>query len=263
MAVERVEINEPVQGEQMTLEEQLAKQEAENPQLAEQPQQELSGQNEEQGEENLILGKFKTQEALVEAYENLEKKLGSQQPEEQQENNQVEGTEEGNSPLSNAIEEAAEFYSDKGELSEDHYKELAKIGITKDIVDTYVKGQQSMMASEEAEIMNSIGGQENYSSMAEWARDNLPEDEINSFDQIVQSSTPEAAKMAAKGLYARYLSEAGGQAVNIATGSTSGDAIQPFNSNAQVVEAINDRRYEVDPAYRAEVERRIEVSTNI
>ena len=114
MAVERVEINEPVQGEQMTLEGQLAKQEAENPQLAEQPQQELSGQNEEQGEENLILGKFKTQEALVEAYENLEKKLGSQQPEEQQENNQVEGTEEGNSPLSNAIEEAAEFLGPTG-----------------------------------------------------------------------------------------------------------------------------------------------------
>ena len=51
--------------------------------------------------------------------------------------------------------------------------------------------------------------------------------------------------------------------MNIAKGNTSGAAIQPFNINAQVVEAINDRRYEIDPAYRAEVEKRISVSTNI
>ena len=46
MSVERVEINEPVEGEQMTLEDQLAKQEAEGiGQAPEEPtQQEPSGQ---------------------------------------------------------------------------------------------------------------------------------------------------------------------------------------------------------------------------
>ena len=51
--------------------------------------------------------------------------------------------------------------------------------------------------------------------------------------------------------------------MNIAKGGTSKAAVTPFNSNAQVVEAINDRRYENDPAYRAEVEKRISVSPNI
>ena len=114
-----------------------------------------------------------------------------------------------------------------------------------------------------ADIRNTVGGQDNYNQMVEWASANLSEEDINSYDDIVSTGSPEAAKMAAKGMYARYMSETGGQSVNIAKGGTSGAAIQPFNSNAQVVEAINDRRYEVDPAYRAEVERRISVSTNI
>ena len=119
------------------------------------------------------------------------------------------------------------------------------------------------MEAEAASITNSIGGQENYDAMVQWASANLPEAEVDSYDDIVSTGTTEAAKMAVKGMYARYLSENGGSSMNIAKGNTSGAAIQPFNSNAQVVEAINDRRYEIDPAYRAEVEKRISVSTNI
>lgn len=99
--------------------------------------------------------------------------------------------------------------------------------------------------------------------MIDWATTSLPSSEINSFNEIVSTGSKEAANMAVKGLYARYMGESGQSSVNIAKGGTSKAAVQPFNSNAQVVEAMNDRRYQNDPAYRAEVERRISVSSNI
>ena len=261
--MEQYTINEKQETEEgnISLEEQLAQQE----EAQQQQQQSPSGSEEEQQqkEEDLILGKFKSQEDLAEAYENLEKKLGEKQSQEQQTQTEDEGDPNSESnDVSNAIEDAAIAYAENGELSEANYKELEKLNITKDIVDTYIRGQQALISAEEVEITNSIGGQENYEAMAEWARNNLPGEEIDSFDQIVESSTPEAAKMAVKGLYARFLSE-GGQQPNIRQGQTSGSAVQPFQSNAQVVEAMRDKRYENDPAYREEVERRLAVSTRV
>tara|TARA_Y100000401_G_scaffold15553_1_gene10574 strand:- start:14427 stop:15233 length:807 start_codon:yes stop_codon:yes gene_type:complete len=268
MSVERVEINEPVEGEQMSLEDQLAQQEAENPNLVQQEEQEQPIQQEPSGQEvsdeqELILGKFKSQEDLAQAYENLEKKIGEQQQTSKEEGQQEEEAPVQQGNVSNAIQEASDAYLEKGELSEANYKALEESGIPRDFVDAYVRGQEATIESEMAEIRSTVGGQDNYNQMIEWASANLPEEDINSYDDIVSTGTPEAAKMAAKGMYARYMSETGGESMNIAKGGTSGAAIQPFNSNAQVVEAINDRRYEMDPAYRAEVERRISVSTNI
>ena len=268
MSVERVEINEPVEGEQMSLEDQLAQQEAENPNLVQQEEQEQPIQQEPSGQEvseeqELILGKFKSQEDLVQAYENLEKKIGQQQQTSKEEGQQQEEASVQQGNVSNAIEEASNAYLENGELSEANYKALEESGIPRDFVDAYVRGQEATIESEMADIRNTVGGQDNYNEMVEWASANLSEEDINSYDDIVSTGSPEAAKMAAKGMYARYMSETGGQSVNIAKGGTSGAAIQPFASNAQVVEAINDRRYEIDPAYRAEVERRISVSTNI
>jgi len=165
-------------------------------------------------------------------------------------------------PVSKAIQDASDAFYENGELTEDNFKALEENGIPREFVEAYVKGQEASMQSEVVEITNSIGGQENYDAMVEWASNTLPSEEIDSFDQIVSESTPEAAKMAVKGLYARFLSE-GGQQPSIRQGNTSGAAVQPFQSNAQVVEAMRDKRYENDPAYREEVERRLAVSTRV
>ena len=252
-------VNEKQETEEgnMSLEEQLAQQEAAKTSEGQPP----SGSEEQQpeAEEELILGKFRSQEDLAEAYENLERKLGETR---QQDQVSEENSTEQNSNVSEAIQNASDAFYNEGALSEENYKALEENGIPREFVEAYVRGQEATMESEVADITNSIGGQENYEAMSEWARNNLPSEEIDSFDQIVESSTPDAAKMAVKGLYARFISE-GGQQPTIRQGQTSGSAVQPFNSSAQVVEAMKDRRYETDPAYREEVERRLAVSTRV
>ena len=269
MAVEKVEINEPVEGEQMSLEEQLAQQEAENPNLVQQEEEEQPTQQEPSGQDNnnnnsneeqeLILGKFKSQEDLIKAYSELEKAQSSRQ--DKPSNEQGEEVSEVN--VSSAIQNASDAFYENGELSEDNFQALEQSGIPREFVEAYVRGQEATMEAEVSSITNSIGGQENYDAMVQWASANLPEAEVDSYDDIVSTGTTDAATMAVKGMYARYLSENGGSSMNIAKGGTSGAAIQPFNSNAQVVEAMNDPRYQNDPAYRADVEKRISVSPNV
>jgi hypothetical protein len=266
MAVERVEINEPVEGEQMSLEDQLAQQEAENPALKEQEeptQREPSGQD-NNNEENpdWLPKKFKTPEELAKAYTQLEKERGKASEPNNKEQ-QEEAPQKTVAPLSDAIQQASDAFYKEGELSEDNIKALEENGIPREFVDAYVKGQQATMDAEVESIRASVGGQENYDAMVDWASDNLSAAEIDAFDQMVTSGSAEATKMAVKGLYARYTGESGESGVNIAKGGTSKAAVQPFNSSAHVVEAINDRRYQNDPAYRAEVERRIAASPNI
>tara|TARA_R100001463_G_scaffold50664_6_gene101120 strand:- start:3668 stop:4459 length:792 start_codon:yes stop_codon:yes gene_type:complete len=263
--MEQYTINEKQETEEgnISLEDQLAQQEAAKESEGQPP----SGQEEQQpssAEEELILGKFKSQEDLAEAYENLEKKLSEKQPEAEPETEaKDEGDTNSDSNISNAIEDASIAFAEKGELTDKHYQDLEKLGLSRDLVDSYAKGQQALANNEQAEITNSVGGQENYDAMAEWASNNLPDNEIDAFDKIVTESSAEAATMAVKGLYARYMSEAGGLPTNIRQGQTSGASVQPFQSNAQVVEAMRDKRYENDPAYREDVERRLAVSTRV
>ena len=252
--MERYEINEPTEGEEMSLEAELAQQEE-----AKQP--EPSGQEEPQEEsEDLILGKFKSQEDLAKAYENLEKKFSEEQPK-KEEQPKGENEEIATPNVSDAIKEASNAFEESGELSEDNFKALEDNGIPREFVEAYVKGQQATVEAEATAITDSIGGQDNYDAMLEWAKDSLSKGEVESYDEMVTKGSQNAATMAVKGLYARFVGETGQRPVKITQGQTSGVAVQPFNSNKQIVEAMKDSRYENDPAYRADIEQRISVSS--
>jgi hypothetical protein len=116
--------------------------------------------------------------------------------------------------------------------------------------------------SEALEVQDTIGGRGNYEAMTEWAKENLTDTDIDAYDDVVTNGSLEQAKMAVQGMYARFVG-GGGQAPNLTQGSTSGDSVKPFNSAAQVTEAMSDKRYSTDPAYRATVEKRLQVSNVI
>ena len=274
--MQRVEVNEPTAEEKVnpTLEEELemqqkARAEKENGGQSnitpeqEQPETTPEGQPESEEEEEIIEErpewlpeKFKSPEDLAKAYSELEKL--------QSDNNNNNNADEEEQPetvgVSDAIQNASDDYYTNGELSPENYRALEESGIPREFVDAYVKGQEATMEAEVTTITNSVGGQQNYDDMVQWAQANLPDSEIDSYDELVSTGSTEVATMAVKGLYARYMSEGGGSSVNIAKGSTSGSTVQPFGSMAQVTDAMKDKRYQNDPAYRKEIEQRISVS---
>tara|TARA_Y100000361_G_scaffold67705_1_gene59622 strand:- start:5846 stop:6613 length:768 start_codon:yes stop_codon:yes gene_type:complete len=252
--MEKVVINEPTEGENLSLEEELKMQEearAKNgtaePNVTESTEERPEWLNE----------KFKSPEELAKAYEELERKQGG---EEEQETESEDGDVESESDSSdNPISLAQDYYNENGELSEDMYKGLADAGIPKELVDSYIAGQEAILGNETKQIQDSIGGPEVYESMVEWAQNNLTDEEITAYDDVVSEGTLEQSKMAVAGMFARF-KDAGGKAPELLSGSTTGSAVKPFRSAAQVTEAMRDPRYQNDPAYRAEVERRLAVS---
>ena len=214
--------------------------------------------------------KFKSAEDMANAYSELEKKLGAganeqeQQQEEEQptndEQNEEDNTEQ-NTDTTNVIAEASrEFFENDGVISEETYKNLADAGLPKELVDSYAAGQQALMNSEEGSIKAVADG--NWDAMAEWASNNLSQEEIDTFDDIVQSGTVEQAKLAAKGLYAQFKAE-NGVTPKLTQGSVTGSATMPFRSNQELARAMSDPRYKSgDKAYHEEIDRRIAVSHN-
>jgi len=153
---------------------------------------------------------------------------------------------------------SSEFF-EKGSLSPDSYKELSKMGYPRSVVDQFIEGQKARMTLEENQILSEIGGKDEYTAMTEWAGKNMKQAEIEAYNRAVESGDLNSAMFAVKGLQARYKAASGAAEPRFVQGGKA--APGGFDSVAQVVAAMSDRRYSTDPAYRAEVERKIANST--
>lgn len=202
-----------------------------------------------------ILGKFETQADLEKAYKELESKVGQAKEETKQDQGlEIEQTAE-------KVVEAAgldmasleQEFMDKGELGEDSLAKLESQGISKDIVNNYIEGQRALAQQIESDVKSIAGGNDGYSEMMAWAKDNLSADEKDAYNRIVNGRDLDATKMAVQGLKARMNNEA---EPNLVRGKPAASQEQ-FTSVAQVTAAMSDPRYSKDPAYRQEVQDKI------
>ena len=88
--------------------------------------------------------------------------------------------------------------------------------------------------------------------MIQWAAQNLSENEIGMYDAVMDRGDPLSMFFAIQALSARYYDSVG-QDGELLTGSAPVAQAQGFRSQAEVVRAMNDPRYESDPAYRQDV----------
>ena len=230
--------------------------------------EEQAGEEQQVDRPDWLPEKFKSPEDMAQAYSELEKKMGQgtneEQPAETTEDN--EGDVQDDKPDDNenadynaaVVDASKEFFENDGQLSEETYEKLAKAGLPKELVDSYAAGQQALLQSEEGEIKSVANGQ--FDAMAEWANDNLEQEEINAFDDIVTTGTKEQAKFAVKSLYDRY-TQANGSSPKLVQGAVTGGSTMPFKSMQELARAQSDPRYKSgDKAYHEEIDRRLSVS---
>ena len=243
---------------------------ADQPEFNEAEQEALAiGEQAAADQNEMLAGKFKSAEDLEQAYIELQKKLGSQnEPEETEEVREQETSEEvepseQETLLSNA---SAEWY-EKGELSEETVKSLTAMS-SEELLDTYMKMQ--INAPESAPVadlsdqqVNNIkslaGGEEQYGQLVGWAAENLPEETVKGFDSLIESGNEQAISLAVKGLMAEYENQNGFEG-QMLSGKPAVDKADVFRSQAEVVEAMGDPRYDRDPAYRQDVFQKLERS---
>ena len=203
--------------------------------------------------------KFKSAEDLAKAYSELEKKQSTPEPIQPQE---PEDKTYENETTPNAMDKFYNEYAQEGELSEKSYNELESMGLSKDLVDGYIAGQMAIADNDVATIHNLVGGKDNYSKVIEFASQNLSEAEKDAFNSTLDNGSIEQVKFAVQAIASRagINAEQPQQMINGDSVETSSDV---FESVAQVTEAMNDRRYETDPAYRKKVAEKIARSTQI
>lgn len=151
-------------------------------------------------------------------------------------------------------------YAQNGNLSDDHFAALEKVGIPRQMAEQYVEGQKALNSQRRAEVLSTIGGEEAYKAVTEWAAKNLSADEIKSYNTIVSGSDINASKIAIAGLNARYAA-ANGSEPKLISGETGQSAFTGFRSTAELKTAMADPRYKTDPAYRQDVQNRLAVSS--
>ena len=264
--MESVQINEQTNPENISLEQEAemqeqARLEKEKSQFSQDETQNTDESVESSGEERpeWLPEKFQSPEDLAKAYSELEKQYHSKA-----EKNDEEPTESNPSSeqVNSTIKTASDEYAEYGQLSEETFKALEANGISRNLVDLYISGIEAVSQQQSESLMNEVGGEANYKAMSKWASTALTDDEQEVFNNTVESGDTKAALMAIRGLYARYTSD-GGRSVNLYQGDTVGAGVSPFNSAAQVTEAMKDPRYAKDPAYRAHIEKRLSISNVI
>ena len=171
----------------------------------------------ERGEEPLLAGKFKDTSSLEQAYLELQRKLGEPREDVRDE----EGDEETEAP--EEVEETSEE-TETEQLTEAQAQELFKM----------------------------VGGEKAYKSMISWAGQNLSQAEIGMYDSVMGSGNPNAIFFAVQALSAKY-TDATGKDGQMLTGRGSADKDNSFRSQAELVQAMSDPRYDRDPAYRRDV----------
>ena len=183
----------------------------------------------EGGEESLLAGKYKSPQELEQAYVELQKKLG--EPREEADGEEAEDEEVTKSESTSDDEDDDDKEEVDNNLSEDQAKFL----------------------------MDMVGGDKAYKSMLDWAGENFSKEEIGMYDSVMAAGNPNAIFFAIQALQARYGESVGTDGQTLTGRGASGDN-DSFKSQAELVAAMSDSRYDKDPAYRKDVIRRLENS---
>ena len=108
-------------------------------------------------------------------------------------------------------------------------------------------------------LMDMVGGDKAYKSMLDWAAENFSKEEVEMYDGVMGSGNANAIYYAIQALQARYNDSVGSDGETL-TGRDAADTDDSFKSQAELVAAMSDPRYDRDPAYRADLMRRLENS---
>ena len=254
--------------------------------LTEAEQESLAvGEEMEAQQEQLLAGKYKNAEDLEKAYVELQKKLGGEGTEDseptrdsdvsddgEKTSEEKEETKEDSPALALVNEAAAEYWDNDKSLSEDTMAKLGEMSGS-DLLSAYLQAQQANpidQAPEPADLTTQditdvravAGGEKEYATMVQWAADNMDKSEVESFDSLLASGNVGAIKLAVAGIKAQY-DNVNGYEGTMLSGKPATTSKDVFRSQAELVSAMSDPRYEKDPAYRQDLIEKLDRSQNV
>lgn len=242
------------------------------------------------GGDDLLAGKFKTQEDLVNAYKALESKLGQQQPQQQtaedtttgtdpdDEGNQTTGEDgagedgtDGDDPYAIYGEtvgaalksaevdpkEAAAEFEETGTLSDEKFDQFEKAGFPREMVEAYLRGAAASRESQAEDINAQIeqakaiaGGDEGYAQLQTWMAQNMDQAAIEAFNAEVASGDLARIQIAIQKAAAARTADMGTEG-KLRTGQAAAEGV--YASEAEYLEDMAKPEYKASQAFRDRV----------
>jgi len=201
---------------------------ADQPELNADEQESLAIAEANEGEQQqLLAGKFDSPQSLEQAYLELQKKLGESREEEPDDDDEPG-------------EESDEEYDDSDE-------------------DDSAEPEGQLTEEQADQLHEMVGGEKAYQSMLEWAAQNFSQEEIDMYDSVMGSGNANSIYFAVQALANTYFDNVGSEG-ELLTGRGSAESNAIFRSQSELVQAMNDPRYDNDPAYRSDVMTKLENS---
>ncbi len=216
-------------------------------------------------QDQLLAGKYKNAQELEKAYIELQGKLGESKEDTETTTAKEEPEEkptlsEGATLITSASEE---YFANDNKLSDETLAKFSSMS-SQDLIKAYMEVQSSpefqqqqqapaeISEAQVNQIKNTAGGEEAYSNIINWAKVNVPKEQISAFDDVVNTGNVQAINLAVAGLKAQY-DNANGVEGRMVTGKAPTNSGDIYRSQAELVSAMNDPRYDRDPAYRQDV----------
>ena len=216
-------------------------------------------------QDQLLAGKYKNAQELEKAYIELQGKLGESKEDTETTTAKEEPEEkptlsEGATLITSASEE---YFANDNKLSDETLAKFSAMS-SQDLIKAYMEVQSSpefqqqqaapveISEAQVNQIKNAAGGDAAYSNIINWSKANLPKEQLSAFDNVVDTGNVQAINLAVAGLKAQY-DNANGVEGRMVTGKAPTNSGDVFRSQQELVAAMNDVRYDRDPAYRQDV----------
>ena len=220
------------------------------------------GEQMEAEQEQLLAGKYKNADELEKAHIELQRKLGEQSSEEEYEESEEVEEEVEEEYEEGEVDVLDRLWQDKdGEFTDETLTELAgkRPGeLAKMYLQYRQQAEEQKVLTEEdvTQLKGLVGGEEGYQKVMAFANESLSDDEHAMFNYVIDTGDKISAYFAVQNLFSRY-KDAVGTEGDLITGKPPSTSSNVFRSQAEMVEAMNDPRYNDDPAYRRDIENKL------
>lgn len=211
-------------------------------------------------------GKFDSVEELERAYQEAQKFISSRSGKQDtpMDGRIPEGVTQGSaSGGAVTLDDALAEFAERGEVSDETFAKLEAAGISRKHAERVIAAEQAAANQIVESLAEQVGGREVLRDMLKWAETGLTPEEIQAYNEAINSGSLGAAKVMLRGIKAQYDAAQGTDPDLVVGETTPGEGVTPFTHPDQIVQAMADPRYEVDPEYTRKVDARLAASTII
>jgi hypothetical protein len=144
-------------------------------------------------------------------------------------------------------------YAEKGTLAPESLVKLKAVGITEDVVQQYIAGQEALAEKFHGQLHAIAGGEAQFNQMHEWSKSALSAPEQNAVNKAIESGNHEAIRLAFAGVHSKWVAAGQDEPVGQIQGGRSGSHADVYEDRAQMQADIANPEYKTSEAFRKKV----------